>query len=173
MKRRHRHSKETKQKMSKAHKGKYHTEETKKKISKIMKGRHSGNEFKKGHIHSQETRKKISESLKGKYIGKNNPNWKSKRKIHKGYIYLYKPLHPFANNKRYVREHRSVIEKAMGRYLKPKERVHHWNEKRDDNHIENLCLFRQGSVHTRLHMFAFRHNIPIKQLKFKQDWLFE
>jgi hypothetical protein len=69
-------------------------------------------------------------------------------------------------------EHRFVIEKNIGRKLKNKEVIHHWNEKKDDNRSENLCLFRTNGVHWRLHRFANRHNLPVILLKFSQNWLY-
>lgn len=69
------------------------------------------------------------------------------------------------------REHRDVVEKVIGRDLKEKEVVHHWNKVKKDNREENLCLFRSQSPHKRLHHFADRHGIEIKQLRFEQPWL--
>ena len=65
--------------------------------------------------------------------------------INRGYIMVYFPNHPYAkssgkNKKAYVYEHRLIIEKKIGRYLKPYEVVHHINGIRDDNRVENLQL---------------------------------
>lgn len=56
-------SEETRQKLSKAHKGKHRSEETKSKISESKKGKPTW--IKDKHL-SEETRKKISESKKGR-----------------------------------------------------------------------------------------------------------
>ncbi len=78
---------------------------------------------------------------------------KKPRKIDKsGYIQIYKPDHPGADHKGYVREHRLVVEKKIGRYLKPKEKVHHLYGKKQDNRIEKLMLFPNQKKHMQFHM---------------------
>lgn len=67
--------------------------------------------------------------------------------------------------------HRVVMENAVGRELKSTENVHHWNKDKLNNELENLCLFRSASAHKRLHHFADRHGIHIKELRFEQPWL--
>lgn len=68
--------------------------------------------------------------------------WKGGRNvIRDGYIEIYTPDHPAARGGKYVREHRLVMEKMIGRYLEPYEEVHHKNGIRDDNRPDNLELW--------------------------------
>ena len=84
--------------------------------------------------------------------GKNHYFWKGGKQIDKsGYIRIYNPKHPFAQSKGYVFEHRLVMEKKIGRYLKPRERVHHINGIKDDNKIINLILFSNSGKHIHFH----------------------
>lgn len=61
------------------------------------------------------------------------------------------PNHPGANKQGYVYEHRLVMEKRLGRYLSPKEVVHHINFNPVDNRDENLLLFESLSKHLQFH----------------------
>jgi hypothetical protein len=90
--------------------------------------------------------KDIPLTQRTKFIGR--------RKSFQGYIYIYKPDHPFASKSKttpgYIREHRVVWEEANGRLLGPKEVVHHINGIKDDNRPENLIALSNAD-HRRLH----------------------
>ena len=75
-----------------------------------------------------------------------------KKKASRGYILVLYPDHPYCTLRRYVPEHRLVMEKHLGRYLKLEEVVHHKNGIRDDNRIENLMLFPNKKKHTLFHI---------------------
>ena len=84
-----------------------------------------------------------------KPIGSDNPNWKGGKTTEHGYILIWKPDHPYCNKSGYVKEHRLVIEAHIGRYLLPKEKVHHKNGNKKDNRLENLELFQSNSDHIK------------------------
>ena len=58
--------------------------------------------------------------------------------------------HPHARGG-WILEHRLVIEKSLGRYLSPHERVHHINMIQTDNRIENLFLCDTQRSHVAVH----------------------
>ena len=79
-----------------------------------------------------------------------NPKWNGGRATHAhGYQLIASPNHPYKDKRGYVREHRLVMEKHLGRYLLPTEDVHHLNDNKKDNRIENLELFSSRSEHLK------------------------
>jgi len=109
------------------------------------------------------TKKQIAKR-KVRQLGAGNNGWKGGRIERGGYVLL-------RIDQKYLMEHRVNMERAIGRPLKAKEVVHHWDENRKNNSIENLALLRHKSAHGRLHEFARRHNLPVEALKFEQSWL--
>lgn len=72
---------------------------------------------------------------------KHNPNYRGGRiSSGQGYIMVLSPNHPRRNKRGYVLEHRLVMEKHAGRYLRLDEIVHHIDGDRSNNKIENLFL---------------------------------
>jgi len=148
------HSKETCKKMSIAklgkpswNKGKKWSEEHKKKLSKIHMGKSAP--WKRVPV-PKETRRKISLTLR-KIIGEKSTSWKGGIYKTNGYIYIYKPNHPSQKKgRRYIPEHRLVMEKHLGRFLKPSEICHHKNGDGTDNRLENLELMTRAD-HQRHH----------------------
>ena len=64
-----------------------------------------------------------------------------------GYILEKRPDHPQATAGGYVRQHRLVMEKTLGRYLTPEEVVDHKNRDTSDNDPGNLELYPSNAAH--------------------------
>lgn len=96
---------------------------------------------------SESSRQKLSEM----HSGEKHWNWKGGRILASGYVFVHAPTHPFRDKHGYIREHRLVMEKHIGRYLTSEEVVHHENKIRTDNRIENLKLFKNKSEHRIYH----------------------
>lgn len=72
--------------------------------------------------------------------GENNANWTGGRKTKStGYILAYAPNNPNAR-KKFVLEHRLIMEDHLGRYLNENEFIHHINAVKNDNRLENLVI---------------------------------
>ena len=98
------------------------------------------------------------EKIRNSNLGKKGNSWKGGIGKNNGYIIIYKPNHPF-NCNRYVFRSHLVMEKMIGRFLKPKEVVHHKGikypigsiENKQDDRPENLMLFPNNSEHLKFH----------------------
>lgn len=84
-------------------------------------------------------------------FGEKNGSWKGGRRVNnKGYVYIRSLNHPNRNHNNYVLEHRLVMEAMIGRYLLPKEVVHHKDGNKGNNSPENLQLFSENKDHLAL-----------------------
>jgi hypothetical protein len=90
--------------------------------------------------------------LTGATINRNG-NWKGDRSVDRqGYVLVVCRDHPHVTKKGYVREHRLIVEKALGRYLKPTEVVHHIDDDPSNNDIDNLLVFETQAQHVSVTM---------------------
>ena len=143
-----------------------------------------GSVFRRKHGEAKKTQKHyccnecLSESRRGKKnnfygiifphvltgkTGKDNPHWKGgKHTNSKGYILVFVQNHPYSHNN-YILKHRLVMEKAIGRYLKSEEVVHHASGDKADNRLENLMLFNNGSKHTKYHG-KLKHGVELERV---------
>ncbi len=137
-------SAESRQKISEKLKGRKLTKEHKKKLSEAQKEFIKNNplalqiRFQEGNIPWNKN-KKLPQ-----FSGIKSPSWKGGTISREGYRSVYQPNHPFSSNRKYVQEHRLVMEQMLGRYLTKNEVVHHINGIRYDNRPENLKLVVKG-----------------------------
>jgi hypothetical protein len=93
-------------------------------------------------------------------------NWKDRR------LYIRLPQHPHCNANGYVLLSRLVAENIVGRYLEPRERVHHRDGNSLNNAPENLSIFKGQKEHVQLH--NAQRTIATFQEKLRdRNWLFE
>jgi cell division protein FtsL len=77
--------------------------------------------------------------------------WNIKKLVSKGdYYYAVVPNHPNATKRGYVLAHRVIMENHLGRLLDKNEVVHHIDENKKNNDINNLQLMK-ASEHASHH----------------------
>lgn len=84
------------------------------------------------------------------YNLKNNNEYINYIKIGQ-YLAVFKPNHHKANKEGYVYIHQLQAEKKLGRQLNNEEVVHHIDENKFNNDIDNLMVFKSKSDHTAFH----------------------
>lgn len=95
--------------------------------------------------------------------GENHHMWKGGRYKHSdGYWYILKKDYTSSNKQGYILEHRYIMEQHIGRLLTSKECVHHINEDKSDNRIENLRLCIKGHNHKQHHRGMKYKNTKIR-----------
>ena len=152
----------------------------KKGMKGYWKGKKRGTAWNKGISLSEEAKRNISEKLEGNIpwnkgkigvqIGnkkEKNGQWKGGISSQGDYIlirnYSDEPFHSMADNNNYIKEHRLVMAKHLGRCLEPWELVHHINGIKKDNRIENLEI-KSFKEHSEFHN-QFQINSMKKEVK--------
>lgn len=77
-------------------------------------------------------------------------NWKGGEHFYRGYIWIYKPEHPYHQYNGDVKRARLVVEANIGGYLTPSEYIHHINGIKVDDRFNNLMILSKGE-HSALH----------------------
>jgi len=119
-------------------------------VNSFPKGVYQGHGFKNGN-------KLGFKKGHNRNSGENNPRFKG-RILRAGYWLVFKPNHPFCNKGKRVQEHRLIMEEHLGRHLTKKECIHHINEIKSDNRLENLMVFPDSASHTRYHALCRTEN---------------
>ena len=86
-----------------------------------------------------------------------HPNWKGGRMMHGRYWYVRADDHPHCTKNGYVAEHRLVVEADIGRYLRPREVVHHIDGDPGNNLLANLMVFQTNADHLRFDLAGKRN----------------
>jgi len=86
--------------------------------------------------------------LEAKARPDHNYFWKGGRiQDQDGYWLVRSPDHPYCTQGGYVREHRLVMERELGRHLLPEEVVDHIDGNTGNNYLSNLRVFPSNGAH--------------------------
>lgn len=98
--------------------------------------------------------------------GEDNANYRGGKYIDdKGYVRVLRTDHP-KNIRGYAYEHRLVVEEYLGRYLEPWETVHHINEIKADNRLDNLFLCthpEHSAIHKEGKRSSNEHKLKMRE----------
>ena len=107
------------------------------------------------HVHQSTVWRRMAElSIERRPVnipGEMSNGWKRGWYISQGRKFIYSPDHPFRKKGGYVQESRLVTEKALGKYLKRTEVVHHVDENPLNNKNKNLVICQDENYHRFLH----------------------
>jgi hypothetical protein len=140
--------------------------------------------FRKGMTGRKQTREHIKNRMMAT-IGEKCYNWRGGKHFHRGYILIHKPDHPFAH-KRYVLEHRLVMEKYLRKYkphskylvksngikyLDPKCVIHHLDGNPSNNDFYNLYVYLNQAKHLSSHkIYKYRKRAKLVRHTFDCQW---
>lgn len=92
-----------------------------------------------------------------------HPNWKGGRIVtDDGYIKIMSSERTASGRKRYILEHRFVMEQHLGRKLDINEHVHHINGIKDDNRLENLIIKKSSNHYGEVTCPCCNHQFRIR-----------
>lgn len=116
---------------------------------------------------------KICQRCAAKVSGEKNHNWRGGKSLDKDKYILIKVskdnfFFPMAIKSGYIREHRLIMARHLGRLLYPWEIVHHKNGITTDNQLENLELLpSRGEHNTQLNIYILKLEKENAELKEK------
>ncbi len=112
----------------------------------------------------------INWSSRKPITGVDNPNFSGGKYVDdKGYVRVLRPEHP-NDICGYVYEHRLIMEEFLNRYLESWETVHHINEIKWDNRVNNLYLCtpqEHTAIHSEGRHLTWKHRDKLRETAIK------